>query len=313
MADKSKTVIVKKIKKGHAGHHGGSWKVAYADFMTAMMAFFLLMWLISMVEPEKRAAVADYFRNYNVFKESGRSFMSSSSGIREEIKTTIKEPAAGVVAAKDIQSKINLSLDNRLRSLKDQVLVDIVDSGIRIQIIDLEGSPMFKPGSAIPTEKCRQILLVVAETIRDLKMRISIEGHTDSVGSATARDSNWDLSSLRASVARKLLERNGIDQALVSKVVGYADTELLIKENSTDPRNRRISLILMSEPEKKEGVSLEPNLPALQIIPPSGAPAADYGKSAPKKEDTGHRVIDPGIKPQKPINVGPTLFPNIDR
>ena len=99
MADKSKTIIVRKIKKSHGEHHGGSWKVAYADFVTAMMAFFLLLWLISMVTPEKKAVLADYFRNFNVFQQGGRSFMEQSASIQKEIKTSAQDIITGEMTA----------------------------------------------------------------------------------------------------------------------------------------------------------------------------------------------------------------------
>src|SRR5208283_2334749 len=102
MADKSKTILIRKIKKSHGSAHGGSWKVAYADFVTAMMAFFLLLWLISMVTPEKRAVLADYFRNFNVFQQGGRSFMEQSSGIRSEIKTSTSDVVTGEMNAEDL-------------------------------------------------------------------------------------------------------------------------------------------------------------------------------------------------------------------
>jgi chemotaxis protein MotB len=323
MADKSKTIIVRKIKKGHGEAHGGSWKVAYADFMTAMMAFFLLLWLLSMVEPIKRAALADYFRNYNVFKESGTSFMDKSSGIKQEIKATVREPVSDLVL-KDIEKKIKTSVDFQLKGLKNQVLVDLVEGGVRIQIVDLDGKPMFKPGSAVPTERCLQIMQVVSETIKDLKTRIAVEGHTDSTGSEKGRDKNWELSTQRASIARKILEKNEIDQAAIVKVVGYADSDLLIKDKPDDAMNRRISLILMPIPEKpapkKEEEKVEPQ--TLPIIPPTIGPPPSEEKKAqeleqkktePAREDDKKKVIDPGIKPQKPIDIRPTLFPNMNQ
>jgi chemotaxis protein MotB len=324
MADKSKTIIVKKTRKGHGAPHGGSWKVAYADFMTAMMAFFLLLWLLSMVEPIKRAALADYFRNYNVFKESGTSFMDKSSGIQQEVKATVREPVTDITL-KDVEKKIKTSVNLQLKGLKDQVLIDQVEGGVRIQIVDLEGKPMFRAGSAAPTERCKQILQVVSESIKDLKTRIAVEGHTDSTGSKKGRDSNWELSSSRASAARKMLENNDIDQGQISKVVGYADTELLFKENPADPRNRRISLILMPIPEKPETKVEEKSKPeplTLPIIPPSvaplptqekPAPVIEDKKPAPTKQDDKKKVIDPGIKPQQPIDIRPTLFPNMNQ
>jgi|WetSurMetagenome_2_1015567.scaffolds.fasta_scaffold00012_77 chemotaxis protein MotB len=323
MADKSKTIIVRKIKKGHGGHHGGSWKVAYADFMTAMMAFFLLMWLISMVDPVKRAAVADYFRNYNVFKESGTSFMDRSSGIQQEVKATTREPVSDYVL-KEMEKKINTSVELKLKGLKNQVLIDKVEGGIRIQIVDLEGKPMFKTGSAVPTDRCRQILNVVSETFKGLNIRIAVEGHTDSTGSSKERETNWDLSAQRASTARKILESDGIDQNAIAKVTGYADKDLLFKETPADPRNRRISLILMPEPGKKEeepkaDSKTEPQ--TLPIIPPpvappqsqeTTAPVIEQKEPEPTRKSDKKKIIDPGIKPHKPIDIRPTLFPNLN-
>jgi chemotaxis protein MotB len=333
MADKSKTIIVRKIKKGHGEHHGGSWKVAYADFVTAMMAFFLLMWLISMVTPEKRAAVADYFRNYNVFKESGSSFMQQSSSIHQEIKATVREPVTDIVL-KDLAKKIKTNVDLQLKGLRDQVLIDQVEGGVRIQIVDLEGRPMFKSGSSSPTERCTEIVKVVSETIKDMKIRIAVEGHTDSTGSQKGRDANWDLSALRASKARKMLETNDVNPNSIAKVVGYADTDLLFRESPTDPRNRRISLILMPLVEKKEAATPEADkksdTPPLPIIPPTVAPtvpdlpepvteqkktepASEQKKPEPTKEDGKQKFIDPGIKPQQPIDIRPTMFPNLSQ
>jgi chemotaxis protein MotB len=325
MADKSKIIIIRKIKRGHAAAHGGSWKVAYADFMTAMMAFFLLLWLISMVTPEKRAAVADYFRNYNLFKEAGRSFMEQSSGIKQELKTSLEEPVTGAVEIKEIQNRLNGMVEKELSGMKDQVMIDMVADGLRIQIVDLEGRPMFKPGGAIPTEKCRQILMAVSAVIKDSKIRIAVEGHTDASGTRNRKDSNWELSTARASVARKILENDGIDQEKIAKVVGYAATELLFQEDPADPRNRRISLIVMPMRPKKEVKQPASETTAeqqpLPILPPSSpvqeqvTPVSKLEDKTPAqtKEEDKKKFIDPGIKQQKPIDIRPTLFPNMNQ
>lgn len=247
MADKSKTtVILKKIKKSHGEHHGGSWKVAYADFVTAMMAFFLLLWLITMVEPEKRAAIADYFRNFNLFKEAGRSFMEQSSAIHKEVKTTI-EPVTGENVAERVKEQLKEVVEQKLKELKDHIMIETVEGGVRIQIVDLEGQPMFPLSSSIPTEKAKQILKVVAENIKEENARIAIEGHTDAVPFRGGKITNWELSTERASSARRELEQNGIDPEKIARVVGYADTMPLIQDNPKDSRNRRISIILMFE------------------------------------------------------------------
>lgn len=247
MADKSKsTIIIKKVKKHHGDHHGGSWKVAYADFVTAMMAFFLLLWLVTMVEPEKRAAIADYFRNFNLFKQSGRSFMEQSSAIHKEVKT-VAEPVQGINQAEKLKEQLKEAIEQKLKELKDHIMIEVVEGGIRIQIVDLEGDPMFPLASSAPTEKAKQILRVVAENIKDENARIAVEGHTDAVPFRGGKTTNWELSTERASSARRELEQNGVDPSKIARVVGYADTMPLIKDNPKDPRNRRISITLMFE------------------------------------------------------------------
>ncbi|WP_353684493.1 flagellar motor protein MotB [Thermodesulfovibrio sp. 3907-1M] len=242
MADKSKTtIIVKKIKKGHEAHHGGSWKVAYADFTTAMMAFFLLLWLISMLEPAKRAAIADYFTNFNLF-QSGQSFMQQTSAIHEEVK-----PAQAENPAERFKEQMKKAIEEKLKELKDHIMIDTVEGGVRIQIVDLEGEPMFPLSSAEPTEKAREILKVVADNIKDEPAKIAVEGHTDAVPFRGGKTTNWELSTARASSARRELEKNGVAPEKIARVVGYADTMPLIKDDPKDPRNRRISIILMFE------------------------------------------------------------------
>ena len=326
MADRSKTIIVKKIKKGHGGgHHGGSWKVAYADFVTAMMAFFLLLWLLTMTSSEKRAVLAQYFKNFSLFSESGKSFMKESSQIFQQAGGEVKssgspvEQAAGEISMKiateQLKEQLKKAVQNKLKALKDQVLVDVFEGGVRIQIVDNEGSSMFASGSAQPTEKARAILALVAENIKNTTHRIAVEGHTDSVGS---RKTNWELSTGRASAARNELEKNGVDSSKVSRVVGYADTELLFKDNPTDARNRRISLILLQPkpqelPPMPKDLKLEPQLKAIQPVKPAvpeiKIQKAPEEKPVPQKQgaDQGQRknIIGPdlGIRPQRPIEI----------
>ena len=260
----SKPIIIKRPrKKGHAEAHGGSWKVAYADLVTAMMAFFLLLWLISMVSPEKRLALSEYFHNHTVFQQSssgGKTILPENSSVMEQQIHTIKSqntqppqgPKTNEVVEKKVTSeqmaeRLKDSINRRLRYLKDQVLVDIVEGGVRIQIIDIAGSTMFSSGSNAPTEKAIQILDLVADNIRDVNNRIAVEGHTDASPFVGGKTTNWELSSARASAARRVLEKKGIDSDRIARVVGYADQELFIKENAMDPRNRRISIILLQK------------------------------------------------------------------
>jgi len=337
MADKSKTIVVKKIKKNHGDNHGGSWKVAYADFVTAMMAFFLLLWLISMVTPEKKAVLADYFRNFNVFQQSGRSFMEQSSSIQKEVKMSAQEIVTGEMTAEDLKEKLKVAVDEKLKNLKDQVLLDVVEGGVRIQIIDLDRRPMFPSGSSVPNEKCREILRVVSGNIKDANNRIAVEGHTDSAPFKGNGMTNWELSTGRASAARKELENDGIASERIARVVGYADTELLVKDDPRDARNRRISIILLSShkaaPQMATSSPSEASEPAkveqpqpLPIIPPSvaSAPAprpivekteARNAKTQESRSSTDkekRKIVDPGIRPEKPIDIRPSIFPSLD-
>ncbi len=251
MANKAdRPIIIKRIVKKHDGHHGGSWKVAYADFVTAMMAFFLLLWLLSMVSPERRAMLSHYFKHFSVFKESGASFMKGSSQVIDKgagqagAKTPVQREMARISPEK-LQQKIKGAIEEKLSSLENQVLVEVAGDDVKIQIVDTEGSLMFKRGSAQPTDKAKQILKLLAENIKDTTNRIAIEGHTDSLPFRGDQITNWELSTARASAARRELESNGIDPARVARVVGYADQELLMQSDPANPRNRRISIILM--------------------------------------------------------------------
>jgi len=239
--------------------------VAYADFVTAMMAFFLLMWLLSMASPEKRAAVSQYFKNFDVFNigasSSGRSFMSGSNqafdsgdSMGKPNRQVKRDSRAKVqsLSPEDLSERLKNAINEQLRSVRNQVLVDITEEGVRIQIVDAEGSPMFSSGSASPMQKAQDILQLVAENIIDIPNRIVIEGHTDAAPFRSGQITNWELSTDRASSARRILEANGIEPERVARVVGFADQELFIKLDPYDPRNRRISIILQKPPVAKE-------------------------------------------------------------
>jgi len=339
MADKSKTILIRKVKKSHGAAHGGSWKVAYADFVTAMMAFFLLLWLISMVTPEKKASLADYFRNFNIFQQGGRSFMEQSSSIHKDVKTSTAEIVTGEMSAEDMKEKLKVAIEEKLKNLKDQILLDIVDGGVRIQIVDLEGRPMFPSGNAEPNDKCKQILKVVAENIKDSSNKIAVEGHSDSAPFKGGKITNWELSTSRASEARKQLERDGIDSSRVARVVGYADNEPLIKEDPTDARNRRISIILLAGRAKTSAKftsrsvffrcssiaagtatadSHHPSVSSSRAGPTAACRqkrglqiAASRSRTASDRDKK--KFVDPGVRPDKPIDVRPSIFPGLDR
>jgi len=271
VSNNKSTVIIKKIKKNdHGEHHGGSWKVAYADFVTAMMAFFLLLWLITMTSPEKRAKISNYFKYFSLFEAGGSSILEKTSSMFEEAGPNDQKAFREIpdkntlnsMSSKELEVALQKGILEKLGSLKDQVIVDIVDEGVRIQIVDKEGSLMFEKGSTKPTEKARQILKVIAENINSLPNKVIIEGHTDALPFSDRQYSNWELSTERASSARRELEANGLDPKRIMRVAGYADTDPLIKDNPLDPRNRRISIILYipkKEPVKSETIKSTPN------------------------------------------------------
>ena len=246
-----KSVIIKRVKKKVVGGgHGGSWKVAYADFVTAMMAFFLLMWLITMVAPDKRVSVATYFKHFSIYEKSGSSFMEGNAAIVKETGGEIsvpKEFTKGMtreVTREELKEKLRSETEVQLADVKDQVIVEVFEGGVRIQLVDKEGRQIFPLGSAEPTPTARKIFKVIAGSIKDVPNKIAIEGHTDALTYSSSRYTNWELSTERASAARKELEASGLDLDRLARVSGFAATEPLIKENPADPRNRRISIIL---------------------------------------------------------------------
>jgi chemotaxis protein MotB len=253
-----KGIIIKKVKKGgHGGAHGGSWKVAYADFVTAMMAFFLLMWLISMVAPEKKAKVSHYFKSYSVFDKSGESMVggsppgelgTGSAPIAEiladdEHRVTGTGPAEG----QGMVDKVSKDIEEMLPEFKDQIMVSPFDGGVRIELIEKAGSPMFPSGSNELTPEGKRILKGITETLKANGDKIAVEGHTDAKGYTSGQHGNWELSTARASAARKEMEGNGLAPERLIRIAGYAATQPLIQENPHDPRNRRITIVQFSK------------------------------------------------------------------
>jgi len=254
MSDQKGKIIIKKVKKVvGGGAHGGSWKVAYADFVTAMMAFFLLMWLLSMTSPEKRIKLTQYFKHFSIFEKSGTSFLLEKSEVfNEQGESGQKIPQemmgktpSKVLTASEFKDAVKQAVEEKLGDIKDQVMIDVFEGGVRIQIVDKEGKPMFDLGSSEPTPLATRILQVVGEQIKGLTKPVSVEGHTDSIAFRSSNRGNWELSTERALAAKKQLELFGLNPNRLTRVAGYADTVPFIKENTEDPRNRRISIILL--------------------------------------------------------------------
>jgi len=248
--DKPKKVIIKRVKKVHADGHGGSWKVAYADFVTAMMAFFLLMWLLNMTSQEKRAVLAMYFKHFSLFDRAGKSFMQEG-GLRpagrniggEDVVDTGEHQTG--ITNDELATKLMTSIDQNVGTGKEQVYIAITEEGIRIQIVDSQKNPIFAVGSAQLSESAKQMIHSIASVLKNFPNEIAVEGHSDSSPVRSEQISNWELSVARASSARRELEQTGIDPNRICRVVGFADKVPLFTDNPTDPRNRRISLVFL--------------------------------------------------------------------
>jgi chemotaxis protein MotB len=253
-----KSIIIKRVKKtAREGGHGGSWKVAYADFVTAMMAFFLLLWLITMVSPEKRARVASYFKYYAIFEKSGISMLEGSGkdvlylgGDGVNIPQERGKPGKSTNIKKtpqQLKEEVVGRIQSNLGHLKGQVIIEDFKDNVRIEIVDSEGAPIFPVGDSSLTQNGKKLLKEITESLLDIDNKIVIEGHTDALSYKSNKYTNWELSTARASVARSEMEALGLNPDRISMVSGYAATKPLIKDNPNDPRNRRVSIVVLFE------------------------------------------------------------------
>lgn len=228
-------IIQKKVNKKHVAH-GGSWKVAYADFVTAMMAFFLMLWLLSMLSQESRDNLKEYFKSYKAFKHTGKQDVKSSDSIKSADSDSLND----VILVEEIKK--------RFQGADEHLKVENVPGGIRIQVMDLTDKPMFETGSATFTQTALEIMEFIAMRISDIPGNILIEGHTDGTPYADVKyRSNWELSMDRASAARVALLSNGVLSPRFRRVIAYAGTEPLIADDYFNPNNRRISIILLTD------------------------------------------------------------------
>ncbi len=271
MSEKKETapVIIKKVKKGGHAHHGGSWKVAYADFVTAMMAFFLLMWLLASASDEQKQGLSDYFSHYSVFDKPGVSFVEKGGTTKEAPGMDAKDLSHETQGAPQLPPEtfageklipyelrgqelkpaefaegLKREAEEKLGELSEHLAVETTEDGVRIQLVDRQGRPMFDPGSGQPTALGRRALQFVGESIRALPNMVTLEGHTDAIGTHRGARGNWQLSTARALASRDLLETDGVKPQRFLRVSGHADTRLYVENDPTDPRNRRIAIML---------------------------------------------------------------------
>ena len=272
----ARPIIVKRIKKGGGGHHGGAWKIAYADFVTAMMAFFLLMWLLGSTAKGDLSGISAYFASPLQVAMGGGSGAGDASSVVQGGGQDLTRQAGQVrrgdtaaerrtYALKAAQAEFEKEEAAKLRSLKEkiedqisaapglkefksQIRLDITSEGLRIQIVDEKNRPMFNLASSELHDYTREILSEIGKTLNEVPNHISIAGHTDARPYAGGEKgfSNWDLSAERANAARRAMVEAGLEQDRVIRIVGLGSTVLFNPDDPLDPMNRRISIIVMN-------------------------------------------------------------------
>jgi chemotaxis protein MotB len=313
-SEQPRPIIIKKVRKGGHAHHGGSWKVAFADFATAMMAFFLLMWLMEATTEEQRGAISEYFNNPSDIQGSspvpaptpvqgpgGASTSMIKLGGGMELHHDAAPPAPLAPPTPGVQTQtrpdddgsqeekldnerlagllneLKKAIDEResLAKYKDQILLDVTPEGVRIQIIDHERRSMFPLGSARLEDFSSDILKELAHIVGDVPNRISISGHTDRKPYVAVNYTNWELSADRANAARRALLAGGLAPEKIGRVVGLASSVLLDPQAPESPVNRRISIVVMNKRTEAAINAENGNLLMVQETAPAPAPGGE--------------------------------------
>lgn len=279
-------IIVKKIKKSGGGHHGGAWKIAYADFVTAMMAFFLLMWLLGSTSKAQKEGISDYFKTpLRVALMGGTSVGASDTLIKggggkdltkkqgqvkpvdgppgKQKAVDIKDAKAALEKAEaeklvELKNKLEKTIEDSptLSKFKKQLILDITTEGLRIQIVDEQNRPMFESSKAEMQPYAKQILKEIGQMLNGVTNKVSLSGHTDaaSYSSGGKAYSNWELSADRANASRRELVAGGMDETKLLRVVGLASASLFDKDDPLNPINRRISIIVMNKKAEEDAM-----------------------------------------------------------
>jgi chemotaxis protein MotB len=318
MAAKAQPIIIIKRNGGHAGHHGGAWKVAYADFVTAMMSLFIVLWLMGSGEKVKRA-VAGYFND--------------PKGTSTQLGTTMTGTGSTVTqVVNDDMQKLKDKLEQEIKAQKEleklskQIEITITPEGLRIELLEDKNGTFYQSGSARLSDSGQQLLVLLAGELKTLPNALLIEGHTDATQYSTDNNySNWELSADRANSARRLLQQSGVRSDQVTQVRGYADQLLRVKNNPYDPSNRRISILVKNSEapvpvlsgskaitllknEQSSTSAASPSSPHSNLQTPSPssnpAPASAPSAQSPIKPAAGTQAANPAAAKPSPSKPG---------
>ena len=313
-AKKLQPIIIKRIKKGGHAVHGGAWKIAYADFVTAMMAFFLLMWLLGSTSEGDKKGIAYYFQSpmkvallnggsgsgdsSSLLKGGGQDLTRSGGQVKrgdvEAPRSTInlqalrhEQRAAEAAKLQELSEQVESELKNsaKLAQFASQIKLDMTRDGLRIQIVDELSRPMFDSGSAVVKPYMRELLRAIGSVLIEVPNRLTLEGHTDAqpFSAGDAGYSNWELSSDRANASRRELVAGGLTEDRVLRVQGLASSQPFNRKEPADPQNRRISIIVMNRDAEDRFYR-----PTADLVEPSTPPAL-----VPKAAETGARAETP--------------------
>ena len=286
---KLQPIIIKRVRKGGHARHGGAWKIAYADFVTAMMAFFLLMWLLGSTTEGDRKGIADFFNSplrvsltggsgsgdsSSVIQGGGTDLSRTSGQVKQgdveakrklmnlaALRAEQKRAEAARLSALKLRVEAALAASPKLDAMRSQIRLDMTREGLRIQIVDEQNRPMFASGSAVVQPYMRDLLREIGQVLADVPNRISLEGHTDALPFSGGERgySNWELSSDRANASRREIVAGGLPEDRMLLVQGLASSRLFAPGDPNSPTNRRISIIVMNREAEERLLKIAPN------------------------------------------------------
>ncbi|HTJ04691.1 MAG TPA: flagellar motor protein MotB [Caldimonas sp.] len=308
-AKKLQPIIIKRVRKGGHNKHGGAWKIAYADFVTAMMAFFLLMWLLGSTTEGDKKGIADFFNaplkvallggsgagdSSHVVRGGGQDLSRTTGQVKEgdvpskrkllNIKALeAEQKRAEVTRLEALKKKVEdaLAASPKLAAMRSQIRLDMTRDGLRIQIVDEQSRPMFDSGSAIVKPYMRELLREIGHVLQDVPNRITLEGHTDAqpYSGGDRGYSNWELSSDRANASRREIVAGGLPEDRMLLVQGLASSNLFVPAEPANPMNRRISIIVMNRDAEDRLLKL---LPSQGEGDPQSGPGDGAAAAAPR-------------------------------